>query len=123
MLEHLQVMWKKNCGKARNNWTLLAGTMDLMRWIQKQKRHRDDVDLDDDGVYVGRKHRSKSIDPESLSYQVTLMNLAHHVDQPSKKLTPPPGNLLSVEQSQRRRSDDLGLADKKSPKTKSKHKR
>ncbi len=91
--------------------------MDLMRWIQKQKRHRDDVALQDDGHHNERRqHRSKSIDPESLNYLGAPINLAHH-----QKHTPQVANLLVVETNQRRRSDDLGLAEKK--RSKSKHKR
>lgn len=89
-----------------------------MRWIQKQKRQRDDVVLEDNGNHVGRRqHRSKSIDPESLNYLGASTNLGTN-----QKHTLPTVNLLDVETNQRRKSDDT-VAEKKGSKSKFKNKR
>jgi hypothetical protein len=53
--------------------------MDLVKWI-KQKKRRDDNDVDDDDVRrEGRQYRSRSVDPTSAHYIAAQnINLAHH---------------------------------------------
>ena len=61
--------------------------MDLVKWLQKQKRHHhhrdrssdiatDDADDIDDIAHKGRQYRSHSVDPSSAHY--VNMSLAHH---------------------------------------------
>jgi hypothetical protein len=65
--------------------------MDLVKWLQKQKKHRhrehsgdvasDDIDDVDDVTRKGRQYRSHSVDPTSGHYLSTpnvSRNLAHH---------------------------------------------
>ena len=61
--------------------------MDLVKWIQKQKKHSNHVDDEDDDDFDdanvtrsrARQYRSRSVDPTSPHYiAAQTYNLAHH---------------------------------------------
>ena len=84
--------------------------MDLVKWLQKQKKHHNNNDeISDDeleSIRKGRKHRSRSVDPSSATYLAAQsINLAHHAAGPispvvvpvisGRKITPPINHLAT----------------------------
>jgi uncharacterized protein (DUF488 family) len=70
--------------------------MDLVKWLQKQKKTAyDDCDDDAEAARRRRHTRSRSVDPTSVHFAAAV-NLAHHgaAAAPAvKKITPPANSL------------------------------